>query len=356
MNLEDFNNEYKRDKKKYETLEADKAKLSGCKLDLFDAKTEYDRLVSENERAKIAGKPAVHKAKEIENAKEKVRKALENLKKYKGKVQGALDKVNERYAALENNPEMKKQLDSILKTRMERSIKDRSKKLSGYKKIKEIMTDHPNFEKTVRGMTNTKKEIRKLNARIQELENKSPRTKAEETELNKSKRDLTKKEADLTRVQSEITKFISKKYPDMSKENTDLIMVMTSNIDQTIKSVKKDLDTRKIAYKKVAGKEYVTEEQYEQNLPAPLSRWQRFKNWVRGKFGKDPIVPENAGLSPEEQSKQDHEDRKQSQFRDAMKYDVVKDYLKQKEEEVLKASSKERRAESQTQRDDESSR
>ena len=218
------------------------------------------------------------------------------------------------------------------------------------------MTDHPNFEKTVRGMTNTKKEIRKLNARIQELENKSPRTKAEKTELNKSKRDLTNKEADLTRSQTEIKKFIGKKYPDMSKENTDLILGMTTNIDQTIKSVKKDLDTRKIAYKKVAGKEYVTEEQYEQNLPAPLSRWQRFKNWVRGKFGKDPIVPENAGLSPEEQSKQDHEDRKQSQFRDAMKYDVVKDYLKQKEEEVLKASSKERRAESQTQRDDESSR
>ena len=93
------------------------------------------------------------------------------------------------------------------------------------------------------------------------------------------------------------------------------------------------------------------EEEQEQgyNLPATQPKWyqfiKRFKNWVnRRRTERESMEqePEEENSNPSTTSSKASD--KKTSFRDSMKYEVIRDYEKQFEENLLRNASQQNRA------------
>lgn len=357
---------YGKDKRAYETLEADKDTVKKLKLAILDQQSKISSMKTENYRAELMGTQPPHDKAEMDKAAEDLKKALQELEDFKSKVKGSLDKVNSRFAELEKNPEMKKQLDAILATRLERAIKKDQAVIDTYKQLEFIMAKHPNVQATVKGIVNSNRKIASLNAKIERIEKKpeSTRTDEEKKELADSKTELAKVQTSLADKKAQMETFLSKQYPDLTKEQKDLIYDLnTSNLSKAIKGKEKDISYRQAAYKKLTGREYEApakkekqEEKQEETKGkkkestslAKVSRWQKFKNWVKaawnGELKKDK---EEASEELEPEPVRGKKEREGSEFRSAYKYDIVKDYVEQRESEMIREAKKPRERDSE---------
>lgn len=395
--VESLDQQYAKDKAAHATLEADKAEMKRLCLVVFDAQQTLNKIKTENSRAAILGNKLPHDKTEIEKAEEDVKKAEKDLADFKAKIQKALDKVNGRLEELAKNPEMKKYLDGILATRMERAIKKDVAEINNYKKVQEIMQVHPHVKSTIKGIVNANRRIASLTSKIEKIESKpdSARTSDEKKLLTDSKDELRTVQANLDQKKAQMSAFFDKNYPDLTDEQRNFIFDMnTMNIDRAIAGKEKDINNRQKVYTELTGNEYKYEDpskeqeetqernpeepkgrlerfanwvtgenleqetantQTQQNLPAKLSRWQRFKNWVKrawngektdSKNSREAEIAEEIKRSVEEKIKEEEaaaeksKSRAGAEFRSAYKYDIVQDYIAQKESELLKTASK----------------
>jgi len=354
--FEELDKSYGKDKSAYEVLEADKAEMNRLKLAIMDAREEVNKIKSSNQRANLMGtKPPYDKAA-IEQAEKDEKKAVKDLEDFRAKIAKGLEKVNNRFKELEKNPEMKKQLDSILATKMERAIKKDQKEIENFKLVQKIMEEHPNVKGTIRNISLTNRRIDSLKAKIEKIEKKpdTARTDEENQQLADAKSSLTKEEANLASRKGEMDKFFDKSYPDLSKEQREFITGLnTIKIDKAIAGKEKSIATKQKAYKELTGKEYeapakeAKETSEDKSLPpAKISRWQKFKNWVKRAWNG-----EKADSKPAETKEESKKEKASSEFRSAYKYDIVKDYVSQKESEMLKQSKQASRAEKEDDKD-----
>lgn len=371
MELEKLNKQYEAEKATYNTLSAEKAKMELLRLALWDAKVASRNLREDNERAKISGEKPPHDKAELAAAEKKVEEANKNLEEFRKQVKGALDKVNSRYAELEQDPEMKAHLNSILAKRMERSIKKEEAKRDAYKEIKEIFEAHPNAKNLIKGLANRNKDIAKMENKIQELEAKATRTPAEDTELKNHKLYLALAKRNIADVKEKIEKdFLQKNYPNLSAETKAVLFGLnTVDMDKAIKGTERNIQNRKNVYREVTGKEFETEErtqeteQQTQNgsraqLPTEVKlpfykrlwHWIKTGNWI--KKGETITSSEPQTQEPSrEQGETSQQEQNQSKFRNAYKYEIVQDYVEQKETQLLKQHNE--RKKQQQQRQDE---
>lgn len=390
--VESLDQQYAKDKAAHATLEADKAEMQKLCLVVFDAQQTLNKMKTENSRASILGTKPPHDKVAIEKAEEDVKKATKDLEDFKAKIQKALEKVNGRLEELAKNPEMKKHLDGILATRMERAIKKDVAEIDNYKKVQEIMQEHPNVKSTIKGIVNANRRIASLTSKIEKIESKpeSSRTDEEKQLLTDSKDELRTVQASLAQKKAQMTVFFDKKYPELTDDQRNFIFDMnTMNIDRAIAGKEKDINNRQKVYAELTGSKYQYEDpskeqgeeqernpedskgrlgrlanwirgenlgqeaaNSQQNLPAKLSRWQRFKNWVKRAWNgeksdaqnsREAEIAEEIRRSVEEKIKAEEEKSKSragAEFRSAYKYDIVQDYIAQRESEMLKTASK----------------
>lgn len=349
MELEKLNNQYNTDRAAYETLNADKKKMQALKLAAWDAKAEYRNLQIENERAKLAGQKIPHDKAKLESAKKKAEQAIKDLEEFKKQIEEALGKVNTRYSELEQDPEMKAHLNTILAKRMERSIKKEEAKRDSYKEIKEIFEKHPNAKNLIKGIANKNKELAILEDKIKKLEEKQARTPAEDTELKNRKLQLVAVKKDLQDRKDKIEKeFLQKHYPNLSDETKAVLFGLnTVDMDKAIKGTERNIQNRKNVYRQVVGKEFEnsterqgtdTRKASSKNLPVKhkLPWYKRLWNWIKGDEIEEPETRKDNNNSREENS--------ESKFRNSYKYKIVQDYIQEKEAELLKQNSERKKS------------
>lgn len=392
--VESLDQQYAKDKAAHATMEADKAEMQRLCLVIFDAQQVLNKMKTENSRASILGTKPPHDKAAIEKAEEDVKKATKDLEDFKAKIQKALEKVNGRLEELAKNPEMKKHLDGILATRMERAIKKDVAEIENYKKVKEMIAEHPNVKATLKGIVNNNRRIASLTSKIEKIESKpeSQRTDEEKQTLIDSKDELKNVQANLNQKKAQMSAFFDKNYPDLTEEQRNFIFDMnTMNIDRAIAGKEKDINNRQKVYTELTGSEYKYEdpskEQEEnqpaegrltklanwitgeniqpqganpsKNLPAKLSRWQRFKNWVKrawnGEKAEDTRTAEPTSQEDREteQSEEKPKQKAGAEFRSAYKYEIVQDYIAQRESEMLKSASKSKSEEEKGKDEDE---
>lgn len=373
MELEKLNKQYETERAKYETLNAEKAKMELLRLALWDAKVASRNLKEDNERAKISGENPPHDKTELAAAEKKIEEATRNLEEFRKQVKEALDKVNSRYAELEQDSEMKAHLNNILAKRMERSIKKEEAKRDAYKEIKEIFEAHPNAKNLIKGIANKNKEISILEDKIQKLEEKATRTPDEDTELRNHKLHLivAKKDVEDRKIKVE-KEFLQKNYPNLSAETKAVLFGLnTVDMDKAIKGTERNIQNRKNVYREVTGRDLGTEERTQEaeqqsqtkngsraQLPAEvkLPFYKRLWHWIKTgdwiKKGETITRSEPQTQEPSrEQGETSPQEQNQSKFRNAYKYEIVQDYVEQKEAQLLKQHNE--RKKQQQQRQDE---
>lgn len=354
MELEKLNKQYEAEKTTYETLNAEKAKMELLRLALWDVKVASRNLREDNERAKISGEKPPHDKAELAAAEKKVEEATKNLEEFRKQIKGALDKVNSRYAELEQNPEMKAHLNSILAKRMERSIKKEEAKRDSYKEIKEIFEAHPNAKKRINDIVDYNKIISALENRIKKLEEKSTRTPEEDREIKNHKLLINVTRNSLIKMKAKLEKeFLQKYYPNLSEETKSLLFELnTMNIDKAIKGTERNIQNRKNVYREVTGQDLETEQRRQApqtgnrtraQLPAEVKlpfhkrlwHWIKTGEWI--KKGETIARPEPQTEEPSRKPQETRQqEEKQSKFRNAYKYEIVQDYVEQKEAQLLK--------------------
>ena len=358
MELEKLNKQYEAERATYETLNGDKAKLQALKLALWDARVEVRNLKEDNERAKISGAKLPHDKAKLEAAQKKEEQATRDLEEFRKQLKGALDKVNSRFAELTQDPEMKAHLNSILAKRMERSIKKEEAKRDAYKEIKEIFEKHPNAKNLIKGIVNKNKEIAILEDKIQKLEEKATRIPDEDTELRNRKLHLivAKKDVEDRKIKVE-KEFLQKNYPNLSAETKAVLFGLnTVDMDKAIKGTERNIQNRKNVYREVTGKDLETEQRRQApqtgnrartQLPVEvkLPWYKRLWHWI--KTGEKITQPE-----PQRQEPAREQEDNQSKFRNSYKYEIVQDYVEQKEAQLLKQHNERKKQQQQRQQDE----
>lgn len=374
MDISRLNSSYENAKSKYETLTADKNKVNELKALIKEAKKVYFDMVDDNEIANLRGQKQPYDKKALEDAKRRVDDKIQELMDFKADKEEALEQINRVFERLETLPEMKDYLDKKLARRMKKGLKDLEKQLKEQKKVQKIINENPNIAKTIKSMTKLKAEVKKLEKTIKKLEANPARTSQQEDRLQQSKADLAKKNSLIDTRKAEITKFVEKKYKESSdkekQETTKMLCDLeTADIDKEISVTKRNIQKRQKAYEELTGNKYEIstenneisiednsegekqEEAEHASVPAPVSRWQRFKNWIKQKIGRNKEKDEKAEPTPKEkeepaeEKKLDEEKGKAEKSKDfwekykavpAEDRNVVEAYLNKKERDMLR--------------------
>ena len=229
------------------------------------------------------------------------------------------------------------------------------------------MDENPNIAKTIKSMTKLKAEVKKLEKTIKKLEANPARTPQQEDRLQQSRADLVQKNSLIDARKAEITKFVEKKYKkstDKEKQDTTKMLcdLETSDIDKEISVTEKNIQKRQRAYEELTHKKYEPtredgEEQTQEEIdphPVPLSRWQRFKNWIKQKVGRNKGEDErtNEVIDTRTQEEKEKEEKAEKEFRRKYqtdlktglekKYGVVEAYLNKRASDILRDDDEDR--------------
>ena len=353
MELNDkVNDSYIKDKQAYQKLDKLKVELKNTQKELLALKRLREDAEKSRERAKEDGnKSEEHRAnialgvikKEIEKRITKIEKMKEIITKNKEKVDSYINELNK-------NPEFKAHLNSILEKRYNRQMKKAIKEKEQVNMLIDLCLKHPSLENNLKGMIRANEELKKLDdelgrldpvtdaVRINEIQNIEIPTLTSKNNMNK------KIFMDFCNKNSIVIdeNFLEK----MVKEN-GFAHDKTGDIkvSKTLKNISKGYDKKIVAYKnsveKISGAK-VYEENQESigdsgngGLPVPKFKWWQFgkKNnaWREQRKVRTQIKEEEGKTKSSEK------------FRNAYKYDVVKDYIDKKENEIYKESAKEAR-------------
>lgn len=404
----ELNEKYKQDKKTYEKVKMLEKNLEELKynykiqtrkkedaqLGKFRAKEDKDKTKEQEMDKEIKKADA-----ELKNIKDRVRKIQNVIEKNKAEV----DKyINE----LSNDPEFKKQIDYILEKRYERGLEKANRGKEQTDIIIDLCTNHPTLDNNFKGMVKAVEELDKIEEnqkeleeelakldpiddkdRIAEIENvEKPKLVALKSKYQTKHR--TNKESFMGFCQKNNVNVDEKFLEQLVKEN-GFSHDSEGNIQalKTLKRISKGYEKQERAYEKAIGKVRNMEENHnieihndesvstetgdngrqETNLPEPRYKWYQFGKRIKAWMEKRKVQRDNFSLYGEEQNENSNmaserpenensnmtserpENEKSKfgseKFRDAYKYDIVKDYVDKKEKEILKESGKEVRRE-----------
>ena len=357
------NDSYKKDKKAYEKLLNLKAVIKKDKIELKqmqrkkeDAEKSRDRAIEDKDKNAQKNAEAAMKLadEEIKRIKGNIAQSQLLLNNGKGKVDSYINELSQ-------DPELKNQINYILKQRYTRAAKKEEKKKEQVDKLIEIFDKHPGVSNYFKGMIKAEEELKKIDAELKTLDPKSDAKRINEIQTMEiptmsSKKSVNEKnfkeycEKNNIEFDEKLLKeLITEKSYKHDKEGN-------IKLDKTLKNISKSYAKNVKAYelaineipaissvanKEKNGKKENTEKENEKKegktgLPARKFKWyefgKKFNAWKeRTKVKKEQKANEQEVAKIENPSEK---------FRDAYKYDVIQDYVKQKEQEILREAQR----------------
>ncbi len=386
MELNDkVNEEYKQDKVAYNKMQKAKSIVEKLAKDLKTAKREEQDAAIREIRAKEDNDKEGEK--EAKLAKEAAQKKVEQIKtkieKLQGKLQESHDKVDSYINELKKDPEFENHLNSILEKRYNRKLKAATQEKAQVENIIALCKAHPTLSNNLKGMIRAQEELEKLKEELEPLDIEKDKVKIEKIS-EEIRAMVTKKENNSNLFIAYCEKNnvnVSKEFLEKLVEEKGFARDKQGNIklESTLNNISKGYTKQIKSYQKaiekvpnarvsvtnrdekeevqtplsvISGIEVEKEETSE--LPMPKFKWyefrKRFNAWRERKAAEkqDKKVEEESKdeaaettVLPIEEVKQKASDK----FREAYKYDIVKDYVDAQEKNIYKEASKEVRKE-----------
>lgn len=231
-----------------------------------------------------------------------LRNKLEKANKF---LEAQQEVVNEKFAELGKDPEIKQKLDSILYKKYERKEKQEIDRKQQLEEIKQIVDAHPNVQKWLKGIEGYEKSIRKCDKIIDKYKITPPSTPTEQKELDDAIDEKSISTKSLSDRRSDLVDFFAKNHPEINK---DILESLHSygNISKQIAGCEKSINN----YEKAMDSLSVAKEPntVQQTSPSPLAlvpvnkpSWfrhpiQRLKfaiNERKEKRNPVPVTPDN---------------------------------------------------------------
>ena len=367
------------------------------KKDLEDARKEVENLeveaadlvaekaVAEQQqtRAKATGNKAQeerHK-REAQKAERKLKEVQKKATNKKTSLKAIQEEIDKKIEEIKKEPGLAAHLEDAMKKRAERQYFQNKKKLEELTEKKEkleliqkLATEHPSLANNLTGILVAAKQIKEYEAELESLvddPNATPRTytnPARAAEINnRLLKDARKKmqdnkepflkyceKHDLKIDEKDIKDLLAGRIIEDPNGNIDLKTTLNARIgsvNRQLKSANKIMDNNALLNKKIQ------EEQTARNnnndggeQPKPWQIFKRFKNWLARRkqarladeFNRDDDEEAPASTSTEEQQQEDPErEAAKSQFRDSLKYDIVRDAMNQTIKEKIAEARKE---------------
>lgn len=386
MELNDkVNEEYKQDKVAYNKMQKAKSIVEKLAKDLKMAqREEQDAAISEIRAKEDNDKEG---EKEAKLAKEAAQKKVEQIKtkieKLQGKLQESHDKVDSYINELKKDPEFENHLNSILEKRYNRKLKAATQEKAQVENIIALCKAHPTLSNNLKGMIRAQEELEKLKEELEPLDIEKDKVKIEKIsgeiramvtkKENNSNLFIAYCEKNNVNVSKEFLEklveekgFARDKQGNIKLESTlnNISKGYTKQIKSYQKAIEKVPNAKVFADNRAVKEEIQTplsvisggdlEKEETSELPVPKFKWyefrKRFNAWRERKAAEkqDKKVEEESKdeaaetkVLPIEEVKQKASDK----FREAYKYDIVKDYVDAQEKNIYKEASKEVRKE-----------
>lgn len=377
---EQLDQNYNKDKEAYQKTQRLSQNVKDLEQQLKMLKREWEDARIKQIRAKEDGDASLEKEAQAEveakvNEAKKVQTKLDTIKEViernKSKVDGYIEE-------LKKEPGFEEHVNSILEKRYNRQLAKALKEEQQVNTILDLCQKHPTLANNLRGMVRAQEELDKLNKEIEPLDPEKDKDKLDEIQ-SKIDELVGKKNSNMDMFMS----YCVKKDVDIDREFLENLISEKGfahdkqgniNVEKTLKNMAKGYKKRVLAYQVAIGRipnarmsarneetlgdpevaetqpttklERLTSDPMKEQKPeppAPTFKWyelrKRFKYWMEKRKA------EKQAQTKQEEQEQDTETSSTStstseKFRNSYKYDVVRDYVDKKEEEIFKESLK----------------
>ena len=375
MDLEKINQEYSKFKADLENVSKEIEALQNKKDVLIQDRRIYDGLLAQAERQgdSQAKQVATNEIKAIDEKLEKIKE--DTIEKKEG-LTNIQTKIDDKIKEVKENPEMKKHLEEVLSKKYERKISKLEKnkeeledKKDRFTSINQLVTEHPALGNNLKGIISSTKQLEYLEKELEGLQYDMGGGLIGYTDPNKAneiQNVLIPQVKDKLKTNKEpLMSYIAKKGLNITEQdigeianngiidekgNVDLTTTMTKNVamlNRQIKGLDKSLQHHKMSLDSIDKTspriEDTDREGYEEEIERDEARkpkWyqfiKRFRNWNEKR--KQEALPE-----PEEEREEEpgEREKKKNKFKDSMKYDIIKDIVKEEEKDNLRKSKEE---------------
>lgn len=376
---EQLDQNYNKDKEAYQKTQRLSQNVKDLEQQLKMLKREWEDARIKQIRAKEDGDASLEKEAqaEVEAKVEETKKAQAKLDKIKEVIERNKSKVDGYIEELKKEPGFEEHVNSILEKRYNRQLAKALKEEQQVNTILDLCQKHPTLANNLRGMVRAQEELDKLNKEIEPLDPEKDKDKLDEIQ-SKIDELVGKKNSNMDMFMS----YCAKKDVDIDREFLENLISEKSfahdkqgniNVEKTLRNMAKGYKKRVLAYQVAIGRipnarmsarneetlgdpevaetqpttklERLTSDPMKENdppaqPPAPKFKWyefrKRFNAWRERKKAK-----KEKGNNPDLDTDTSTENSASEKFRNSYKYDVVRDYVDKREEEIYKESLKE---------------
>ena len=365
MDLKTINQEYLNLKEQIKNCD-EKTKQYAAALE----KLSLEKKIYEGERARAMLDNNAQKIQEanqkIENCKNKIMKIKEIASNHKKNIELAKQKIDQRVQELTEEPEMKKHLQEVMTKKYSRKIKalkdeknNKENELKKTESLEVVISYHPKIKNYLNGIANSLEEKAKCEKELETLKQSNNPDKQKATQLlNKIKKANSK----INQNKSVVMTFLKKQKLEFSEQDLQKIFqggvkrdnegnidlrANINKINRQIKGINKSIKNHEIAMNKyqIKVQEQATEEQsYNQQNQGKIAGffkkiWTSITNRISRKR-----LPEATQKTPNEESNEAKSNNtEKDNFLDSLKYDIVSEYVQNKQVNDLKEAKKERK-------------
>ncbi len=375
---EQLDQNYNKDKEAYQKTQRLSQNVKDLEQQLKMLKREWEDARIKQIRAKEDGDASLEKEAQAEveakvNEAKKVQTKLDTIKEViernKSKVDGYIEE-------LKKEPGFEEHVNSILEKRYNRQLAKALKEEQQVNTILDLCQKHPTLANNLRGMVRAQEELDKLNKEIEPLDPEKDKDKLDEIQ-SKIDELVGKKNSNMDMFMS----YCVKKDVDIDREFLDRLISEKGfahdkqgniNVEKTLKNMAKGYKKRVLAYQVAIGRipnarmsarneetlgdpevaetqpttklERLTSNPMKENAPTaqpPVQKFKwyefrkRFNAWRERRKAEKELKTE-----PDLDTTIPAESSTSEKFRNSYKYDVVKDYVDKREEEIYKESLK----------------
>lgn len=370
MNLEEANKKYLDLKKKLEKTREEVERLEVEVADLAADKAIAENLESKARRAGNTAEANQHK-REAKEAAEKLKEAQEDAKNKKDSLKSIQEEIDKKVESIKEMPGMKEHFDEVMKKRTERQYFQNRKKLEELTEKKEkletiqkLALEHTSLANNLTGMLVASKQLKEYEAELDSLVDDptaTPRTytnparaaeinnrliPAARTKMADNKGTFLKYcEKHKVKVEEkDIQDILNGRVIEDPNGNIDLKTTLNArvgSVNRQIKATNKTMDNYAILGQSIQEEELAREEEerarQEGEKPKPWQLIKRFKNWLARRrqarladeFERDDDDEREETGETTENEDQNREEQTRNEFRDSLKFDIVKDAMNQ---------------------------
>ena len=365
MDLKTINQEYLNLKEQIKNCD-EKTKQYAAALE----KLSLEKKIYEGERARAMLDNNAQKIQEanqkIENCKNKIMKIKEIASNHKKNIELAKQKIDQRVQELTEEPEMKKHLQEVMTKKYSRKIKalkdeknNKENELKKTESLEVVISYHPKIKNYLNGIANSLEEKSKCEKELETLNQSNNPNKQKATELlNKIKKANSK----INQNKSVVMTFLKKQKLEFSEQDLQKIFqggvkrdnegnidlrANINKINRQIKGINKSIKNHEIAMNKYQIKvqeQAIEEQSYNQQKQGKIAGffkkiWTSITNRISRKR-----LPEATQKTPNEESNDAKSNNtEKDNFSDSLKYDIVSEFVQNKQVNDLKEAKKERK-------------